>query len=52
MTLEGKESSGFNLGAVYDFNEHYHLLLSAGRGLQNAVATNDVSYYVAIQHTF
>ena len=52
MTIDGKESSGFNVGAVYDFNEHYHLLLSAGRGLQNAAMTNEASYYVAIQHTF
>jgi hypothetical protein len=52
QTLGGKESSGFNIGAIYDFNEHYHLLMSAGRGLQNAEATNAASYYVAIQHTF
>ena len=50
--IDGKESSGFNIGGVYDFNDHYHLLFSAGRGLQNAAATNDVSYYLAIQHTF
>ena len=51
-TVLGKDSSGFNFGAVYDFNEHYHLLLSAGRGLQNGAQGNIFSYYAAIQHTF
>lgn len=52
QTVDGKESTGFNLGVVYDLNEHYHLLVSAGRGLQDAAASNDFSYYLAIQHTF
>jgi hypothetical protein len=50
--IDGKDSSGFNIGAIYDFNDHYHLLFSAGRGIQDASAPNDFSYYVAIQHTF
>ena len=33
-------------GAIYDFNEHDHFLFSAGRGLQNADTTNDLSWYV------
>lgn len=52
QTIGDKESSGFNIGAVYDFNEHYHLLMSAGRGLQDAPVSNDFSYYLALQHTF
>jgi len=48
----GRDSSGFNLGAVYDFSENHHLLLSAGRGLQNATSTNELSYYLAYQLTF
>ena len=51
-SIGGRQSSGFNGGAIYDINEHYHLLISAGRGLTNARASNDVSYYAAIQHTF
>jgi hypothetical protein len=47
-----KDQTGFNLGGVYDFTEHYHLLFSAGRGLQNAATTNQFSYYVALQRTF
>jgi hypothetical protein len=50
--IAGREASGFNIGAVYDFNAHYHLLVSAGRGIENAPETNDFSYYFAIQHTF
>jgi hypothetical protein len=46
-----KDSTGFNLGGVYDLNEHYHLLFSAGRGLQN-MSENRFSYYLAFQYTF
>jgi hypothetical protein len=46
------DSSGFNLGGIYDFTEHYHLLFSAGRGLQDVPSSNEFSYYVAFQWTF
>ena len=49
-------SFGFNLGGVYDFTDHYHLLLSAGRGgilyAVDAAVTNPFTYYVAFQWTF
>jgi hypothetical protein len=45
-TVEGHDSTGFNFGAIYDFNEHDHFLFSAGRGLQNADTTNDFSWSV------
>jgi hypothetical protein len=51
-TTGGHDSTGFNLGGIYDFTDNYHLLLSAGRGLENARATNEFSYYVAFQWTF
>ena len=51
-TIGGSDSTGFNLGAIYDFTEHYHLLLSAGRGLENVPHTNQFSYYAAFQWTF
>ncbi len=51
-TIGGKPSTGFNLGGVYDFSEHYHLLFSAGRGLQNAASSNEFSYYLGLQWTF
>ncbi|MGD0634602.1 MAG: hypothetical protein ABSA13_10045 [Beijerinckiaceae bacterium] len=47
--IGGKDSTGFNLGAVYDFDEHNHLMLSAGRGLQNAVASNEFSWFLGYQ---
>ncbi|HXS42321.1 MAG TPA: hypothetical protein VN766_19160 [Stellaceae bacterium] len=50
-TVGGADQTGFNLGGIYDFNEHYHLLFSAGRGLQNAASTNEFSYYLALQWT-
>ena len=46
------DSTGFNLGGIYDFSENYHLLFSAGRGIQNATASNEFSYYAAVQWTF
>jgi hypothetical protein len=48
----GHDSTGFNLGGVYDLTENYHLLFSAGRGLQEVPDTNQFSYYVAFQWTF
>lgn len=49
-------SAGFNLGGIYDFTEHYHLLLSAGRGgllyAVDSAVTNPVTYYIAFQLTF
>ncbi len=51
-TQGGKDSTGFNIGGIYDFTEHHHLLLSAGRGVQNASDTNAFSYYIAYQLTF
>jgi len=48
----GKGSAGFNLGGIYDFTEHYHLLVSAGRGFVNPTTTNEFSYYVGLQWTF
>ncbi|HXQ52499.1 MAG TPA: hypothetical protein VN802_15500 [Stellaceae bacterium] len=51
-TAGGHDSTGFNLGGIYDITENYHLLFSAGRGLQDVPDTNEFSYYVAIQWTF
>jgi hypothetical protein len=46
------DSTGFNLGGSYDFDEHNHLLFSAGRGFQNASATNLYSWYLGWQITY
>jgi len=45
-------STGFNLGGSYNFDEHNHLLFSAGKGLTNVQATNKLSSYAAYQWTW
>lgn len=45
-------SSGFNFGGFFNFDEHHHLLFSAGKGLKNAAETNRVSTYVGYQYTY
>ena len=50
-------SAGFNLGGIYDFNEHTHLLFSGGRGgilyaVDAAAVSNPATYYLAVQWTF
>jgi hypothetical protein len=49
--IGGRDSTGFNVGVLYDLNEHNHLLFSAGRGIQNASETNRFSWYIAYQIT-
>jgi hypothetical protein len=44
-------TTGFNIGAIYDFDDDHHLLASVGAGLQNASTTNEFSWYVAYQIT-
>ena len=51
-TIGGTSNTGFNLGGYYDFTENYHLLFSAGRGVQHAADTNQFSYYLGFQVTF
>ena len=51
-TVGGVDSTGFNLGGIYDFDEHNHFLFSAGRGIQHASETNLYSWYVAWQLTY
>jgi hypothetical protein len=46
------DSTGFNLGGSYDFDEHNHLLFSAGRAFQNASTTNLYSWYLGWQITY
>ena len=47
-----KNVLGFNLGLVYNINDTYHVLFSAGRNLVNAKDTNQFSTYVGMQFTF
>lgn len=45
-------STGFNVGGLYNIDEHNHLLFSVGKGLQKAAQTNRVSSYLGYQFTF
>jgi len=49
--IGGKDSTGFNIGALYDIDEHRHVIFSAGRGIQNASETNRFSWYIGYQIT-
>jgi hypothetical protein len=49
--IDGLQSTGFNIGGIYDLNDHYHLLVSVGKGLQHAKETNEFSWYVGLQVT-
>lgn len=51
-TVDGVDSTGFNLGGIYNFNEHNNFLFSAGRGFQHASETNLYSWYIAWQFTY
>jgi hypothetical protein len=41
--------TGFNIGCIYDFSDHWHLLFSLGRDI---VGDNRLTGYTAIQLTF
>ncbi len=49
--IGGPDVTGFNLGATYDITRRYHVLVSGGRGVQNAEATDQFQYYVGVQWT-
>ncbi len=51
-TVDGVDSAGFNIGGQYDFDEHNHLLFSAGRGFLHAQETNLYSWYLGWQITY
>ena len=48
-TRDGEDHTAFNIGAIYDIDEHSHLLLSAGRDIDGP---NRFTTYVGIQFTF
>jgi hypothetical protein len=48
----GRASTGLGFGATYDLSENFHLMASAGPGIQNAAETGEVSWYVAMLMTF
>jgi hypothetical protein len=44
-----RDNTDFNIGAIYDFSEHHHLLLSGGHSFQGQGAFQT---YIAFQFTF
>lgn len=48
-TIGESGTSGFNIGGTYKLTEDYHLLFSAGRGLNDSSLTNALSVYTALQ---
>ena len=47
----GSALTGFNVGAIYDFDEHHHLLVSAGQGIETANATDQLTWYLGFEFT-
>ena len=47
-----KEQTGFDVGARYNVNDNHHVVLTVGRGLENASVTNEFTGYLAYVLTF
>jgi hypothetical protein len=47
-----KDSTGFNLGVVYNISDAHHILFSAGRNISHATENNSLSGYIGYQLTF
>jgi hypothetical protein len=47
-----KEQTGFDVGARYNVTDNHHVVLTIGRGLQNASVTNELTGYLAYVLTF
>ena len=50
--VDEKDSTGFNIGGTFEFDDHNHLLFSAGRGFQNASDANLFSSYLGWELTY
>jgi hypothetical protein len=47
-----RQTMGIGFGASYDLSERFHLMASAGPGIQNAKVTNQTSWYAALLFTY
>lgn len=47
-----RQATGVDVGAIYDLSENLHIVASAGRGVQNADANNQASWYAALLFTY
>jgi hypothetical protein len=50
-TTQDKSATSFNLASLYDINDTWHLVASAGRSLTAATQTNEFSYYLGLELT-
>jgi hypothetical protein len=50
-TVGAHGTAGFNLGGTYELGKDSALLFSAGRGIANITATNEMSWYLGIRTT-
>jgi hypothetical protein len=46
-----RAATGFNLAALYDLSNTWHVVASAGRGISAVRDTNEFSYYVGLELT-
>jgi hypothetical protein len=51
-TLQAREFTGLNLGAIYKLSERWQLLASGGPGVQNAREGGQYDAYVALELTY
>jgi hypothetical protein len=49
--IGGLQATGFNIGGIYDFTDHFHFLFSFGKGLQHSRETNELSWYIGLEMT-
>jgi hypothetical protein len=50
-SFNSKDSTGTNIGAIYDFNDRWHLTGSVGTGVQHRRSTDELNYYAAVEWT-
>jgi hypothetical protein len=49
--IGGTQWTGFNIGGIYDFTDHYHFLFSFGKGLQHPKNSNEFLWYIGLEWT-
>ncbi|MGA7329066.1 MAG: hypothetical protein WBX25_32405 [Rhodomicrobium sp.] len=51
--VTGKDSLSLDIGGIYDFDDHNHFVMSAGKDLLNAATVTDgVYWYIAWKFTW
>jgi hypothetical protein len=50
-TIHGASQTGYNGAFLFDLNDNWHIVGSAGSGIVHATGTNQFSYYLALEWT-